>query len=299
MTEAAATRPFSLGVWVRASRPRTLVAGAAPIAVGTGVAAHAGAARPVLAALAMLAVVILQVGVNLANDAEDYERGADAPDRLGPTRVTQAGLLPARAVKRGAYACFILAATIGVALAFVGGWIILTLGVVSVVFAYLYTGGPWPLAYHGLGDLLALVFFGLVAVTGTALLQAGHVPEVGWLAWLPVGALATGILVCNNLRDRHTDARAGKRTLAVRIGRRATQVEYVMLLAASFAVPMALWRAGYTGAWPLIAWLALPLAVPPLRVVLREDGAALNRALAGTARLELVFCLLFAVGLAL
>jgi 1,4-dihydroxy-2-naphthoate octaprenyltransferase len=267
--------------------------------VGTGVAAHAAAAQTVLAALALVAVVILQVGVNLANDAEDFERGADAPDRLGPTRVTQAGLLPARAVKRAAYACFIAAATIGVLLALAGGWIILTLGVVSVIFAYLYTGGPWPLAYHGLGDVLALVFFGLVAVTGTAFLQAGRVPDVGWLAWVPVGALATGILVCNNLRDRHTDARAGKRTLAVRIGRTATQVEYVSLLVASFAVPVVLWRGGHTGPWPLIAWLALPLALPPLRVVLREDGAALNRALAATARLELVFCLLFAVGLAL
>ena len=298
MTEATAAPGSNLGVWVRAARPRTLVAGAAPIAVGTGVAAHAGAARPLLAAVAMLAVVVLQIGVNLANDAEDFERGADAPDRLGPTRVTQAGLLPARAVKRAAYACFVLAATLGVLLAIAGGPVILILGVVSVIFAYLYTGGPWPLAYHGLGDLLALVFFGLVAVTGTALLQAGHVPAVGWIAWVPVGALATGILVCNNLRDRHTDARAGKRTLAVRIGRTATRVEYTALVAASFAVPLVVWRAGLTGPWPLVAWLALPLAVPPLRLVLREDGAALNRALAATARLELVFCLLFAAGLA-
>jgi 1,4-dihydroxy-2-naphthoate octaprenyltransferase len=266
--------------------------------VGTAAAGHERAARPLLALGTLAAVLLLQIGVNLANDAEDFERGADTAERLGPVRATQAGLLPGRAVKRAALGCFLASSAIGLLLSLVGGPWILGLGLVSVLFGYLYTGGPWPLAYHGLGDLLALVFFGLVAVTGTALLQAGRVPAVAWLAWLPVGALATAILVCNNLRDRHTDAKAGKRTLAVRIGATATRAEYVLLLAAAFATPLLLWLSGRAGAGVLAAWLSLPAALPPLRTVLQGDGAALNGALAGTARLELLFCLLFAVGLA-
>lgn len=289
---------MSARVWLQAIRPRTLAAGAAPIAVGTAVAASAHAARPLRALSALAAVIVLQIGVNLANDVEDFERGADTADRVGPTRVTQAGLLPAAAVKRAARACFAAAFLIGCGLSIVGGARIFALGAVSIAFGYLYTGGPLPLAYLGLGDALAMGFFGCVAVVGTALLQAGRVPALGWIAWLPVGCLATAILVVNNLRDRFTDARAGKRTLAVRIGGGATRAEYALLVATAFAVPVALWRLHLTGPWPLLSWAAAPLAARPLRTVLREDGAPLNRALGETARLELVFCLLFALGIA-
>jgi 1,4-dihydroxy-2-naphthoate octaprenyltransferase len=285
------------GVWLAAARPRTWAAAIGPIAVGTAAAGHEGAARPLLALGALVAVLLLQIGVNLANDAEDFERGADTAERLGPIRATQAGLLSGRAVKRAAVGCFLASSALGLALSVAGGPWILALGLVSVLFGYLYTGGPWPLAYHGLGDLLALTFFGLVAVTGTALLQAGRVPAVAWIAWVPVGALATAILVCNNLRDRHTDEKAGKRTLAVRIGAAATRAEYVLLLLAAFATPLVLWLSGRAGAPVLASWLALPAAIQPLRTVLHGDGRALNGALAGTARLELLFCLLFAGGL--
>lgn len=293
----SAMKAGSWEAWLQAIRPRTLVAGAAPIAVGTAVAASVHELRPLRALTALASVIVLQIGVNLANDVEDFQRGADTADRLGPTRVTQAGLLSAEAVKRAALGCFAVAFLLGCMLALVGGWPILALGLISIVCGYLYTGGPRPLAYLGLGDALAMGFFGCVAVVGTALLQAGRVPALGWIAWVPVGCLATAILVVNNLRDRFTDARAGKRTLAVRIGAGATRAEYVALLATAFAVPAVLFALRITGPFPLVSWAAAPLALRPLRTVLREDGAILNRALGDTARLELVFCLLFAAGL--
>jgi 1,4-dihydroxy-2-naphthoate octaprenyltransferase len=285
-----------LRIWLLAARPRTLTAAVAPVAVGSALAASAGSFRPWRALGALLSATLIQVGTNLANDYYDFKRGADA-ERVGPVRVTQSGLVAPERVKRAAIACFAGALLLGVALAAVGGPAIVVIGVLSILSGYAYTGGPWPLGYHGLGDVFVLVFFGLVAVAGTAYLQAGTVPPAAWLAWVPVGCLCTNILVVNNLRDRVTDQKAGKRTLAVRIGVLGTRAEYAVLLALSFAMPPLLWWLGLAGPRAMLAWLSLPAALPPLRLVLRAEGAALNPALGGSARLQLLFCLLFAAGL--
>jgi len=268
-----------------------------PVGVGAAVAVQAGvfALWPALAAL--LGALLIQVGCNLANDTFDFARGADTPDRLGPARATQKGWLTPAQVARGAGVSLFLALLVGVYLVAVGGWPILWVGVASLISAVAYTGGPFPLGYHGLGDLFVLVFFGFVAVCGTVWVQGLVVPQAALYAALPVGSLATAILVVNNLRDRHTDAVAGKRTLAVRLGVRATRLEYVLLLAAAFASLPLGWALGDLHPGWMLPLLCLPLARREIRGVLGRDGAALNAHLAGTARLELVFGLLLALGM--
>jgi 1,4-dihydroxy-2-naphthoate octaprenyltransferase len=271
-------------VWLMAIRPRTLAASVAPVLVGTALAARIGAFKPLQAALALLSALFIQIGTNLANDYSDFKRGADA-HRVGPARVTQSGLVEPARVKRAALVAFGIAMLLGLALTLLSGWPLLVVGILSVASGWLYTGGPWPLGYHGLGDLFVFLFFGLVATCGTVYAQALVVPAQAWSAAAAVGALATAILVVNNLRDRETDARVGKNTLAVKIGPLWTRVEYLALLALAFAL---------TPPWTLFA---LPLAIPPLLRVLRKEGAALNPALGETARLQLVFAILLAVEL--
>jgi 1,4-dihydroxy-2-naphthoate octaprenyltransferase len=269
-----------------AARPRTLAASVAPVLVGTAVAARIGGLRPVVALLALFSSLFIQIGTNLANDYSDFKRGADK-ERVGPQRVTQSGLVQPAQVKRAAWIAFAIAMVLGLVLTVLSGWPILVIGVVSIASGWLYTGGPWPLGYHGLGDLWVFLFFGLVATCGTVYAQALAVPPQAFIAGAAMGALATAILVVNNLRDRHTDAKVGKNTLAVKLGPLFTRVEYVALLAAAFVLPFLLGRP-----WPL---LALPLALQPLRRVLRDEGAALNPGLGETARLQLVCAALLAV----
>lgn len=291
--------PGTLRRWVLAIRPATLTAAAAPVLVGTACAAAVDGFRagPALAALA--GALLLQVGANLANDVFDFEKGADTADRLGPTRVVHAGLLSAAAVRTAMAVVFTLALAVGVYLTWVAGPLIVVVGVLSIAAAVAYTGGPFPLGYHGLGDLAVFIFFGFVAVCVTALVQAGRVPALAWAAAVPVGALTTAILVVNNLRDIATDAAAGKRTLAVRFGRRAAIAEYDALLLAAYAVPVALVAAGPLGAPALLPLLSAPLALSLARRLARETGRALNPLLGGTARLLLVFGALFALGIVL
>jgi len=287
----------TLKAWVLAIRPKTLTAALVPVSVGTGLAFGAGVGRWLPAIAALLGALLIQIGTNLTNDYYDFKKGADTAERLGPVRVTQSGLIAPRTVLAGALGCFGLAILIGIYLVWVGGWPIVAIGLTSVLCGYAYTGGPLPLAYHGLGDVFVFVFFGLVAVTGTYYVQALTVSPAAWWASIPVGALGTALLVVNNLRDAHTDVKAHKRTLVVRLGTGAGKAEYLVLLAASFATPFILYGLGLASAWVFLALLSLPLAVGPLRLVLRAQGVALNVALGGTARLQLVFGLLFALGL--
>ncbi len=290
-------RPSRARAWWLAIRPATLWAGAVPVGVGTAVALQAGVFSPRPALAALVGALWIQVGCNLANDTFDFARGADTADRLGPARATQQGWLTPKQVARGAGLALFLALLVGVYLVAVGGWPILWVGIASLFSAVAYTGGPFPLGYHGLGDLFVLVFFGFVAVCGTVWVQGLVVPPTALYAALPVGTLATAILVVNNLRDRHTDAVAGKRTLAVRMGARATRLQYVLLVAAAFgSLPLG-WALGDLHMGWMLPYLSLPLAWREVRGVLKQDGAALNAHLAGTARLELVFGLLLALGM--
>jgi 1,4-dihydroxy-2-naphthoate octaprenyltransferase len=287
VSEAVAPRP-GLGVWLMAARPRTLSAAISPVLVGTSVAHHAGGMRPLPALLALFSALFVQVGTNFANDYSDFRHGADA-NRVGPTRVTQSGLVQPATVKMAAFIAFGISAALGLWLTALSGWPILAIGIASVAAGWLYTGGPWPLGYHGLGDVFVFVFFGLVATCGTAYAQALYVPTEAWLAGAAVGSLATAILVVNNLRDRETDAHVGKNTLAVKIGKRATRVQYTLLVLLPFAL-----AAGLGTLWPLVA---LPFALPALRTVLTLDGAMLNRGLGQTARLQMLYSVLLAAGL--
>lgn len=292
--------PGSARAWLLAARPATLSAAVVPVAVGTACAIAAGgfAAGPALAAL--LGAVFIQIGTNFANDVFDFEQGADTAERLGPTRATQAGLLTPAQMRAGMVAAFGLATAAGVYLALVAGWPVLAIGVASVLSGIAYTGGPYPLGYHGLGDVFVMIFFGFVAVCGTAFVQLGQVPALAWWASVPVGALATAILVVNNVRDRDTDVRAGKRTLAVRLGRGAGVAEYVLLMAAAYGTPVALVLMKLAGPAALLPVLTLPLAAGQIRVMAgTAEGAALNLCLKRTAQLLLLFGLLFAVGLVL
>ena len=287
---------MSARTWIAAMRLRTLPAAIVPVAVGTACVAALGrvAWGPALAALA--GALAIQIGTNFANDVFDAERGADGPDRIGPTRAVAAGLISAATMKRAMVLAFAVAAAFGVYLAARGGWPIVVAGLLSIASGIAYTGGPYPLGYHGLGDVFVMIFFGLVAVCGTAFVQLGEVPALAVWAALPVGALATAILVVNNLRDRPTDARAGKRTLAVRLGRQGALVEYIALLALAYAVPLALALGGRPlAALPLVT---APLALARVRaLVAAVTGAEFNGCLAATAQLMMLHGALFAAGL--
>jgi len=293
--------PFrsQVAIWVQAARPKTLPAAAAPVLVGAGaaIAAHHFSGGPALAAL--LGALLFQIGANLANDVFDHRRGADTAERLGPLRVTQAGLLSPEKVLGGMWLVFALSVPVGLYLAHVGGWPIVVLGLTAIVSAIAYTGGPFPLGYNGLGDVFVFLYFGLAAVCGTCFVAAGRVTPAAWLAAVPIGFLATDILVVNNLRDIATDTVAGKRTLAVRLGRRGTIAQYTLLLALSYLVPVIMLAAHLSSAWVLLTWLSLPLAADLLKKVRTLQGRALNQVLAHTARLELIYGVLLAAGLVL
>jgi 1,4-dihydroxy-2-naphthoate octaprenyltransferase len=294
---AVLVRPGSLRAWVLACRPPTLVASFVPVAVGTACARASGGFRLGPALAALVGAALLQIGCNFANDVFDHEKGADTAERLGPMRAVSAGLLSAAAVRRGMLVVFALSVAIGVYLTAIAGPIIMAIGLFSILSAIAYTGGPYPLGYHGLGDVFVLVFFGFVAVCGTAFVQMGRVPELAIWSAVPVGALATAILVVNNLRDAETDARAGKRTLAVRFGERGAVAEYWALLVMSYAVPVLLVARGALGLRGLLPLVALPLAIKLGRGVARQRGRALNALLVLTAKHLLAFGLLFTAGI--
>jgi 1,4-dihydroxy-2-naphthoate polyprenyltransferase len=296
-TLAAPASKGRLGTWLLAARPKTLTAALAPVAVGTGLAFGAGAGRWPQAIAALAGALLIQVGTNLTNDYYDFRKGADTAERLGPIRVTQAGLVAPRNVLAAATLCFAAAGCVGLFLVEAGGWPVVVIGLLSILAGWAYTGGPAPLGYLGLGEVFVLLFFGFVAVGGTVWVQALRLPPATWLAALSVGCTATLLIVVNNLRDIDTDRRAGKHTLAARFGERFARAEYCAVLAVAFLAPAGAWALGQVGAPVLLCLAALPLAWAPLRVVLTQRGAVLNRALGASARLQLVHGLLLAIGL--
>jgi 1,4-dihydroxy-2-naphthoate polyprenyltransferase len=285
-------------IWLMAARPRTLPAAVAPVLVGTALAIHDDEFAALAFVAALLGAILIQVGTNLSNDYSDARRGADTEDRLGPVRVTAGGLVPPRQVLVATYVTFALAVLVGMYLVVVAGPELLLVGAASILAGVLYTGGPRPYGYEGLGEVFVFLFFGVVAVAGSYFAQVETLDWEAFALAVPVGLLASAILVVNNVRDLETDRRAGKRTLAVRLGRERARALFVAMVAGAFLAAPLPWVLGELSPWLLLAWLAAPLAVPVVRTVrTRTDGPALNGALAGTGQLQLAFCVLLAAGL--
>ena len=281
-----------------AARPRTLPAAVAPVVVGTALAVHDDAFRLLVFLATLLGAVFIQVGTNLSNDYSDARRGADTEDRLGPVRVTAGGLVPPRRVLVATYVTFALAVLVGLYLVAVAGPELLLVGAASILAGVLYTGGPRPYGYEGLGEVFVFTFFGIVAVTGSYYVQAEELPWEAFVFAVPVGLLAAAILVVNNVRDLETDRRAGKRTLAVRLGRDRTRTLYAAMVFGAYAVLVVM--AALWSPWVLLALLSLPLAVGLVRLVREHaDGPTLNEALARTGVVQLVFCAMLSVGILL
>lgn len=287
-----------MDAWILAARPKTLPAAVAPVMVGSAMAAvhNSFALLPAMAALAV--ALLLQIGVNLANDYFDFIKGVDSDDRLGPLRVTQSGLIPPARVRIAMIITLGLAGLPGLYLLYVGGWPVLVIGAASILAALAYSGGPYPLASNALGDLFVFIFFGLVAVCGTYYVQTRMLTATVVLIGADVGLLITAILVVNNLRDIASDSRTGKRTLAVRLGASGTKLEFSLLLAGAYCGPLVFWISGIFSVWVLLPFVSAPLAWRLIRNIRRTpDGPRLNHTLASTAKLAFLFSLLLAIGI--
>jgi 1,4-dihydroxy-2-naphthoate octaprenyltransferase len=286
-------------LWLVAARPRTLPAAVAPVLVGTSLAIGQGTFRPLAFVCALIGSVFIQIGTNLSNDYSDARRGADTEDRLGPVRVTAGGLMPPRQVLIGTYVAFGIAVLAGIYLIAIAGWQLLLVGAASILAGVLYTGGPRPYGYEGLGEVFVFLFFGVVAVVGSYFVQTEHLIWEAFALSVPIGLLAAAILLVNNIRDADTDRRAGKKTLAVRLGRERARGLYVASIAVAYvAVPLIAIFGRDISPLVLLALLSLPLAVPVIRIVrTRTDGPSLNQALAKTGMLLGVFSLLLSIGL--
>jgi 1,4-dihydroxy-2-naphthoate octaprenyltransferase len=289
--------PFK--AWLLAIRPKTLPAALSPVLVGIALAVRDGVFRWLPSTAALLIALLLQIGVNIANDYFDHVKGIDQPDRKGPVRVTQSGLIPPERVRLGMIIVFALVALIGAYLVILGGWFALLIGLTAILSALAYSGGPWPLASHALGDLFVFIYFGLAGVCGTYYVQALTIPLWVIVAAVPVGLLITAILVVNNLRDIETDRRAGKRTLAVIFGQRGTVIYFISLLVIAYIVPLLMWLLGPFSLAMLMPLITLPLLLPLIRIITRyaDHGPAMNKALVGTAALALYFSVTLSVGI--
>ena len=281
-----------------AARPRTLPAAVAPVLVGTSLAIRYGTFHALAFIAALLGAMAIQIGTNLSNDYSDARRGADTDERIGPVRVTAGGLVPPRQVLIATYLTFAAAVLCGVYLIAIAGWALLAVGAASILAGVLYPGGPRPYGYAGLGEVFVFLFFGIVAVSGSYFVQRRALPWQAFVLAVPVGLLIAAILVVNNVRDIDTDRRAGKRTLAVRLGRGRTRVLFAAIVAGAFVTSWVPWFAGSLSPWLLLTVAAAPLALGVVQTVrTHSDGPSLNSALARTARLALVFCLLLCAGI--
>ncbi len=289
-----------VAVWFAAIRPKTLTAAFVPVLVGTIlIYTSPFAVNWFLTTMALLAALFIQIGTNLVNDAYDFKKGADKEDRLGPTRVTQAGLLSYQQVLMMGLSCFALAVLFGVPLVIAGGWTIVVIGIVSLLCGYIYTAGPYPLAYVGLGDLFVVIFFGLVAVAGTYFLHSGEVPVPVYVSGLQIGFLSAVLIAINNLRDIEGDTRADKKTLPVRFGKKFARWEISLLLLLPFLLNVYWWQQNLVLP-ALLSFLTLPLAIKIMMGVWKtEPGRQYNGYLAQSAKLHLFFGLLFCLGILL
>ncbi len=288
--------PGAVSVWLLAARPKTLWASIAPVLIGTAMAFGDGGFHAPAALVALACSVLIQVATNFANDLFDYQKGADTEARQGPLRVTQAGLATPGMMKRGILVVLLLTLLGGLYLIWRGGWPAVLIGVFSVACGMLYTGGPRPLGYMGLGDLFVLIFFGPVAVAGTYYVQALTVNSTVIVAGLAPGLLSVAILAVNNLRDADEDGRTGKRTLAVRFGPAFARAEYIIAVVVACLLPLLLYLASGRHPYSVATVAVVAVAVPAFRRLFVLDGPLLNPVLAYTAKLLLLYSAVFSIG---
>jgi len=296
MSVSTPSQPSAFQAWMLAIRPKTLPAGAMPVVVGSALAFADGSFRPLPALVALICALGIQIATNFINEIYDFRKGADTSERLGPTRTVAAGIISERRMIRVSITLGISVFALGLYLVVIGGWPILLIGVLSLLFAWAYTGGPFPIAYSGLGDVFVFIFFGLVAVGGTYFVQALTLPSTVLVAAAAPGAFSVCILLVNNIRDIVTDRKVGKMTLPARIGAPAARALYVTLTVLAYTVPFWIVRAGYSP-WCLLSILSVPLAIGMVRTLYASEGRALNAVLAGTGKVLTVHGLLFSVGL--
>lgn len=288
---------MSFNIWIHAARPKTLPASVAPVLIGTAMAYADGHFHPAVFAAIVFAVLMIQVGTNYANDYYDCIKGADTEKRQGPVRATQAGLVSAAAMRRAFILAFGLAMAAGLYLVWKGGVPIIVIGLCSVACGILYTAGPFPLGYLGLGDIFVLVFFGPVAVGGTYYLQTGQINIPVLLAGLSPGLISTALLTVNNIRDYATDKVANKKTLVVRFGPRFGRIEYDVCIAAACLIPVVLSMMTRSHYFCNLALLTLVFAIHPIKTLhSRPDAQTLNEVLAKTGKLVLIYSVLFSIG---
>jgi 1,4-dihydroxy-2-naphthoate octaprenyltransferase len=284
------------GAWLLASRPKTLLAAVVPVLVGGAFALADKKFSPTATFIALFCSLCIQIGTNFTNDLYDFLKGADTTERIGPIRVLNAGLITKKEMRNAILIVFGSAFFAGLYLVWLGGLPILIIGLLSIMAGYIYTAGPYPLAYNGLGDLFSFAFFGVVGTTGTYFVNTLHWSPIALQASIPVGTLITAILVVNNYRDIEQDAAAGKRTLAVKFGKRFTEIEYIVLLITAFVVPVILVAVNGLSLWLLLPFASLPLAFRMVSLLFTLEGQELNKLLELTAKFSALFGLLFSIG---
>jgi 1,4-dihydroxy-2-naphthoate octaprenyltransferase len=286
-----------LKVWIDASRPKTLWAAIAPVIIGTAMAYGDGKFHLISALISVFAAILIQIGTNYANDYFDFVQGADTKERIGPTRATGAGLIKPHIMRNAFIFSFSLAFFIGLYLIWRAGWPILLIGILSIISGILYTGGPYPLGYRGLGDIFVLIFFGPVAVGGTYYVQALEITTPVIIAGLSPGLISTALLTVNNLRDIHSDGKAGKKTLAVRFGAFFTRIEYIIAIVIACFVPVVLIVINPDHPYVLAAMSVFLFALPSIRAVLFDEiSPELNKVLANTGKILLIYSIIFSLG---
>lgn len=283
-------------IWVLASRPKTLFAAFVPVIVGTSIANAEGEINLLASVIALVCSILIQIGTNFSNDLQDFIRGADSKERVGPLRVINEGLITTSQMKTAIFIVFFTALLLGLYLIYLGGVVILIIGILSILAGLAYTSGPYPLAYHGLGDFAAFIFFGLIGTIGTYYLNTGEFSTISLIASIPVGALVTNILVVNNYRDLEQDKRAGKNTLAVKLGKTFSRYEFIILMTASFIVPLIIFLSYNVKGWVFLPYLTLPIAYKLILMMFKLTGPQLNKTLELTAKFSAIFGLLFSLG---
>lgn len=299
MTQINSNSISKFDAWILASRPRTLLAAAVPVIVGTSIAVHDNKFDYAASIIALLCSLLIQIGTNFVNDLFDFLKGTDKEDRVGPTRAVATGLITINEMKFGIIFTFGTSFFLGLYLVYIGGWNVLLIGLASICAGVAYTAGPFPLAYNGLGDIFVFLFFGFVGTVGTYYVQAHQVSAFVYWASVPVGALITNILVVNNFRDREQDKLNGKNTLAVILGAKFAQVQYLLFMFISYSVPFVVFLTFKKSLFVFLPLISLPVSLKLIKMIFTLKGKDLNKTLELTAKLSGLYALLFAAGILL